>query len=79
MAEYLHGGENENSATFPYMYYEIVFLYWHLIKWIMEEDLNSVNLLQMYHILYTVIIMLLLIIFFKYCQFKNRKKMLQTL
>jgi len=45
----------------------------------MEEDLNSVNLLQMYHILYTVIIMLLLIIFFKYCQFKNRKKMLQTL
>ena len=66
MAEYLHGGENVNSATFPYMYYEIVFSHWHLIKLKMEVDLNSVNLLQMYHILYTVIIMLVLIIFFKY-------------
>jgi preprotein translocase subunit SecY len=34
----------------------------------MEVNWNSVNLLQMYHILYTVIIMFLLIIFFKYYQ-----------
>jgi len=68
VAKYLHGGENVNSATFPYMYYKIIFSHWHLIQWIMEVDLNSANLLQMYHILYTIIIMLLLIIFFKYCQ-----------